>query len=230
MEKERLQRLTFWHGDCFQVMPQLAEKSIDLVIADLPYGTTDCNWDKTLPLDDLWANYSRLLKPGGAIILTTSQPFTSMLVASNLKEFKVEWIWEKNAGSNFGTVKWQPMKEHESVLVFANGTPYYRPIMEQRAPSGLARVQTVVITTPARKSENGKLDGQVSSKRQTCAIRARFKVQPRAQPAPDTKARWYLMRYFLKPIPAPALLYSTTAWAAERLAYFAPRPARFRWH
>lgn len=144
MEKRTIATADLWHGDCFHVMPQLPDKSVDLVLTDLPYGTTDCKWDKTLPLDDLWANYRRLLKPGGAIILTASQPFTSLLVVSNLKEFKVEWIWEKNAGSNFGTVKWQPMKEHESVLVFANGTPCYNPIMEQRAPSGLARVQTVV--------------------------------------------------------------------------------------
>lgn len=165
MEKRTIATADIWHGDCFHVMPQLPDKSVDLVLADLPYGTTDCKWDKTLQLDELWANYRRLLKPSGAVILTASQPFTSLLVVSNLKEFKVEWIWEKNAGSNFGTVKWQPMKEHESVLVFANGTPFYNPIMEQRAPSGLARVQTVVnYNTSAEVYENGKLDGQVSSK------------------------------------------------------------------
>lgn len=153
-------------GDCLKLMRDIPVSSVDLILCDLPYGTTDCKWDSTLPLDALWTQYSRILRKGGAVVLTASQPFTSRLVMSNPKMFKVEWIWEKNAGSNFGTVKWMPMKEHESVLVFANGTPTYNPIMEQRAASGLARVKTVVnYATSAEVYQNGALDGKASSLR-----------------------------------------------------------------
>ena len=153
-------------GDCMALMLGIPDGSVDLIAADLPYGTTDCAWDTPLVLDALWSHYKRILKPSGCVVLNASQPFTSMLVMSNPRWFKVEWIWEKNAGSNFGAVKWQPMKEHESVLVFAPGTPTYNPIMEPRAPSGLSRVQTVVnYATKAEVYQNGALHGEVSSKR-----------------------------------------------------------------
>ena len=119
--------------DFRNVLPALGQ--VNAIVVDLPYGTTDCGWDARVDLAALWAAYKPLLLKGGSVIMTASQPFTSLLVVSNLSWFKVEWIWEKNAGSNFGTVKWQPMKEHESVLVFAPGTPTYNPIMQQRAPS-----------------------------------------------------------------------------------------------
>lgn len=99
-------------------------------------------------------------------MLTASQPFSSQVVMSNPAWFKVEWIWQKNAGSNFGTVKWQPMKEHESVLVFAAKTPTYNPIMQERAESGKARVKTVVnYSSKAEVYQAGNLSNEVSSKR-----------------------------------------------------------------
>lgn len=125
-------------GDCRQILPTLS--GIDAIITDPPYGMTDSHWDESL---DIWP----ILKsaPGQPVfIITSSQPFTSELVMGNKDEFRCEWIWEKNAGSNFGTVKWQPMKEHESILVFSKQTPYYQPIMESRSPSGAARVKTIV--------------------------------------------------------------------------------------
>lgn len=99
--------------------------------------------------------------------MTASQPFSSVVVSSNPKAFKHEWIWEKNAGSNFGTVKRQPMKEHESVLIFAWGRYYYEPIMQQRAASGLARVQSGVVNyaTKAEAYSSGGLTGTASSHR-----------------------------------------------------------------
>jgi site-specific DNA-methyltransferase (adenine-specific) len=153
-----------YHGDCLDVMPHLGR--VDLVLTDLPYGMTDCKWDTTLPVERLWALWRNLLTPTGAVILTASQPFTSALVMSNPKAFRHEWIWEKNAGSNFGTVKRQPMKEHESVLVFADGRYHYEPIMQERAPAGLSRVQTVVnYATKAEVYEKGGLTGEASSHR-----------------------------------------------------------------
>jgi site-specific DNA-methyltransferase (adenine-specific) len=121
-------------------MSRLPDQSVDMVLCDLPYGTTGCAWDAVIPFEPLWTAYRRLLKPGGAAVLTSSQPFTSALVMSNPSWFKCEWIWKKNAGSNFGTVKFQPMKEHESVLVFGDGRVKYFPQMQERAESGKAMI------------------------------------------------------------------------------------------
>lgn len=157
---------TLMYGDCLERMKEIPDGSVDMILCDLPYGTTDCKWDSTLPLEILWQEYRRVLKKNGAVALTASQPFTSKLVMSNPDMFKVEWIWEKNAGSNFGTVKFVPMKEHESVVVFGQGKLTYNPIMEERAPSGKARVKTVVnYDTKAEVYQNGALDGKVSSVR-----------------------------------------------------------------
>src|SRR5699024_4108946 len=101
-------------GDCLEVMKHIPDGSVDMILADLPYGTTANKWDSVIPLDELWEHYERVIKEGGAIVLTASQPFTSALVMSNPDIFKTEWIWEKNRGSNFGSVRYVPMKEHES--------------------------------------------------------------------------------------------------------------------
>lgn len=152
-------------GDCLERMREIPDGSVDMVLCDLPYGTTACKWDSVIPFEPLWAQYRRVTKPNSAIVLTASQPFTSLLVASNITAFKVEWIWEKNAGSNFGTVRFQPMKEHESVLVFSYGSPTYNPIMEDRAAAGLARVQTIVNYNTKTEVYGRKLHNEMSSKR-----------------------------------------------------------------
>jgi site-specific DNA-methyltransferase (adenine-specific) len=120
------------HGDCLVEMGALADGSIDLILADLPYGTTACKWDSVIPFEPLWKHYKRIIKRNGAIVLTASQPFTSALVMSNPGWFRCEWIWQKNAGSNFACVEYQPMKEHESVLVFGEGPTTYNAISERR--------------------------------------------------------------------------------------------------
>jgi len=120
------------HGDCLEVMPTLPDKSIDMILCDLPYGTTACKWDTVIPFEPLWKEYKRLVKDNGAIVLTASQPFTSALVMSNPKMFKHEWIWQKDKGGNIGVLKYQPSKVHESVLVFSMSTVVYMPTMEIR--------------------------------------------------------------------------------------------------
>jgi site-specific DNA-methyltransferase (adenine-specific) len=189
--------VTVYLGDCREIMPTLSP--LDAIITDLPYGTTDCAWDARLGMDWLWAEYRRLLPKNGAAILNASQPFTSLLVASNLDWFKVEWIWEKNAGSNFGTVKWQPMKEHESVLVFSPGSPLYNPVMEARAPSGLSRVQTVVnYNTKAEVYQNGALDKSVSSKRPDQRYPRSIQKFNRERGLHPTQKPLGLLRYFVE--------------------------------
>ena len=126
-------------GDCLELMKLIPDKSIDMILCDLPYGTTACKWDTIIPFSELWTQYERIIKPNGAIVLTASQPFTSALVMSNPKMFKYEWIWEKAVGSNFAALKYQPMKEHENILVFGKGTTIYNPIKEERKGSGKQR-------------------------------------------------------------------------------------------
>jgi len=134
-----MSEFTLIHGDCLDVLPTLRKESIDMILCDLPYGITANKWDSEIPLGLLWNNYKRIIKPNGAIVLTASQPFTSTLVMSNLEMFKYEWIWCKNQGSNFASVKYQPMKEHESVLVFGKNRTTYNPIMQPRAKSSQER-------------------------------------------------------------------------------------------
>jgi len=128
-----------YQGDCLELMKQIEDKSVDMILCDLPYGTTACKWDTIIPFDKLWEQYERIIKPNGAIVLTSSQPFTSALVMSNPKLFKYEWIWQKAVGSNFAALKYQPMKEHENILVFGKGTTIYNPIKEERKGSGKQR-------------------------------------------------------------------------------------------
>jgi len=112
-------------GDCLELLPQIEAGSVDMVLCDLPYGTTQNKWDSVLPLDRLWAEYRRICR--GAIVLTASQPFTSSLVSSAIKHFKHAWVWEKSAATGHLNAKRMPMKLHEDVLVFAVGASKYNP-------------------------------------------------------------------------------------------------------
>lgn len=147
-------------GDCVEVLQDLPTGVVAAIVTDPPYGITDCHWDTPPKISSMWKCLNAWCD--GTIILTASQPFTSAVVMGNYDKFRVEWIWEKNAGSNFGTVKWQPMKEHESVLVFCNKKPNYTPIMEDRAPSGLSRVKTVVNYDSKPEAYSG-IKGKASS-------------------------------------------------------------------
>lgn len=125
-------------------MKRIPDKFIDLILCDLPYGTTACKWDSVIPFGPLWEQYKRIAKPNAAIVLTASQPFSSQLVMSAPDLFKHGWIWEKDGGSNFATVKYGPMKEHEDILVFGQGRVNYYPIMQERIGSRRGKVTTTV--------------------------------------------------------------------------------------
>ena len=113
-------------GECIEQMKLMPTGSIDAIITDPPYGTTACKWDSVIPFDAMWEQLNRIIKPNGAIVLFGSQPFTSALIMSNPKGFKYEWIWQKTKGSNFQTLKHQPWKMHENILVF-NAKGVYNP-------------------------------------------------------------------------------------------------------
>lgn len=114
-------------GDCLDAMWLIPEGSVDLILCDLPYGTTACKWDSVIPFEPLWAHYRRIAKCNAAIVLTASQPFTSALISSNMDEFKYCWVWEKSRFANQMLAKVQPLKIHEDVVVFSNGKPPYNP-------------------------------------------------------------------------------------------------------
>lgn len=122
------------HGDCLVEMLRIPDKSVDMVLCDLPYGTTACKWDVIIPFDKLWNQYRRIVKDNGAIVLFGSQPFTTMLIASNLKGFKFSWVWDKKFAANFALHRYQPLKTHEDIVVFSNygATTMFNPQLSKR--------------------------------------------------------------------------------------------------
>jgi len=120
-------------GDCLEVMQAIPDKSIDMILCDLPYCTTACKWDTIIPFEPLWEQYKRIIKDNGAIVLTASQPFTSFLVTSNTRGFRYCLVWNKSRPSNFPLAKKQPMKYHEDICVFYKAQPIYNPIMTEGA-------------------------------------------------------------------------------------------------
>lgn len=120
---------SFYHGECLDVMSRLPDGCVDMVLADLPYGTTQNKWDSVIPFEPLWKQYWRVLKPNGAVVLSAQPPFDKVLGASQVQHLKYEWIWRKEAGTGFLNAKKQPLKDCENVLVFYREQCTYRPQM-----------------------------------------------------------------------------------------------------
>ncbi len=116
-----------YKGDCLELMKDISDKSIDMILCDLPYGTTQNKWDSVIPLDKLWNEYCRIIKDNGAVVLFAQTPFDKVLGVSNLKMLKYEWIWEKTTATGHLNAKKMPMKAHENILVFYKKLPTYNP-------------------------------------------------------------------------------------------------------
>ena len=129
---ELLNKIT--QGDCLEVMQRIPDGSVDMILCDLPYGTTRNKWDSIIPLDELWAQYGRIIKDNGAIVLTAQTPFDKVLGASNIRLLKYEWIWQKTQGTGHLNAKKMPMKNHENILVFYKKLPTYNPQMTKGKP------------------------------------------------------------------------------------------------
>ena len=119
-------------GDCLELMKEIPNKSVNLILCDLPYGTTACKWDTIIPFEPLWEQYKRVIKDNGAIVLFGSEPFSSLLRVSNLDNFKYDWIWDKKKSGNIFLAKQQPMKVHEIISVFNGSKKTYNPQMVKR--------------------------------------------------------------------------------------------------
>lgn len=143
-------------GDCLEQMDYIETGSVDMVLCDLPYGTTACKWDSVIPLQPLWEQYKRIRKSGAPIVLTCPQPFTSALVVSNLKDFKYSLAWDKKGTTGFANAKRMPLRRHEDIAVFYESQPTYNPQMVVR---GKPR------TKGGSKKENGCYGGGLRSQK-----------------------------------------------------------------
>ena len=144
-------------GDCLAEMDKLIERGVkvDMVLTDPPYGTTSCKWDTVIPFEPMWERVNKLIRPNGAIVLFGSEPFSSALRMSNIKNYRYDWVWDKVRPSGFQIAKYAPMKRHENIIVFSNGTPIWNPIKEKRDKPARGRVASKSETSPLKY-----LDGQ----------------------------------------------------------------------
>ena len=148
--------INLMQGDCLELMKTIPDGSVDMVLTDPPYGTTACKWDTIIPLEPMWEQLKRITKKNGAIVMTASQPFTSVLVTSNLKMFKYCWVWDKKKGGNIQSLKWQPYKVHEDITVFSSGAVNYYPI---KTPQKKANRENLLIRRGQWDKELWGLEG-----------------------------------------------------------------------
>ena len=144
----KIEDIELWHGDCLGLMKDIPDKSVDMILCDLPYGTTQCKWDTIIPFELLWSQYNRIIKDNGAIVLFGSQPFTSELIHSNIKNYKYNWTWVKSKSSNFLNAKKQPLRTVEDICVFYKKQCTYNPqmiILDK--PKVIKRTQKTIQTT-----------------------------------------------------------------------------------
>lgn len=134
--------IQLYNGDCLEVMKQIPDGSIDMVLCDLPYGTTACDWDKPIDFETMWTQYRRICKPNSAIVLFSAQPFTTDLINSNRKDFRYEIIWEKTLKTGFYSANKMPLKGHENILVFYRKLPTYHPQKYKVERSDVGRIRT----------------------------------------------------------------------------------------
>ena len=126
--------IELWQGDCLELMSGIPDKSTDLILCDLPYGTTENEWDSVIDLKKLWEHYNRIIKDNGCIALFAQCPFDKILALSNIKMLRYEWLWVKNLGSGFLNAKKMPLKAHENILIFYKKLPTYNPQMKSGKP------------------------------------------------------------------------------------------------
>lgn len=188
-----IQPNTFYLGDCLQVMEDIEDNSIDAIICDLPYGTIAAKWDSVIPFTSLWAAYKRICKPNAAIVLCAADPFTSMLVTSNIGNWKQTLVWEKNIASNFLNAKRQHLVIHENIVLFSCGTPVYHPQMRPGKPYTQKR---------SGKDDTGDCYGKIEKRTDTVNNGERYPTTilrfPRETGLHPTQKPLPLMDYLIK--------------------------------
>ena len=184
-----------FQGDCLDIMPLIPDKSVQLILADLPYGTTNLKWDSVLPLDKLWTEYKRIITDKGSIVLTASQPFTSALVMSNPKLFKYDLVWDKvNRYTGFLNANRMPLRRHENVLIFYKKLGTYNKQMGEGKPYDAKRSGSGYEGVGKYKIKDGKNDGQ-RNPHSILSIKADVKTEIGLHP---TQKPLELMKYLIK--------------------------------
>ena len=189
---------TIWlmKGDCLERMKEIPDGSVDMVLADPPYGTIDCKWDSIIPLEPLWEQLKRIIKPNGAIVMTASQPFTTILIASNMRDFKYCWVFEKSLPVGHGYAKYRPMSNHEDIVVFCDGTTTYNPQMTSREKTRVyTRKEASLSGSSSMVSHDGKtrtLNGKYPVTIQ------RFNTSNQKEKVHPTQKPVALMEYLIK--------------------------------
>ena len=192
--------INLMQGNCIELLSSIPNGSVDMVLCDLPYGTTQNKWDSVIPFEPLWAHYWRVLKPNGAVVLTAAQPFTSVLVTSQLDRFKYQWVWEKSKVTGVLNAKRQPLRQHEDVLVFYRRQPTYNP----QGLTKCSRRTGTGISSSGRSSDNyGKIgvkqteDGKYEQT-QTGYQRSVLKIPSEGKTVHPTQKPVALMEYLIR--------------------------------
>jgi len=195
--------ITLLHGDCLEKMTEIPDGSVDMVLADPPYGTTACQWDSIIPLEPMWEHLKRIIKPNGAIVMTASQPFTTTLIASNMKMFKYCWVWDKGHWANFAQANKRPLNSTDDVIVLYGKQCRYIP-QKTANPKGVEKRSQYA---PSKQKE--AFVGQVSTTREYSEPSSKYepdKLLPKAiirfkrqhKPVHPTQKPVALMEYLIK--------------------------------
>ena len=214
-------------GDCLDVMKEIPDSCIDLVLTDPPYGTTACKWDSVIPFEPMWEQLKRVIKMGGAIVLFGSEPFSSHLRMSNIKQYKYDWVWEKTKGSNFMGVKYVPWKMHENISVF-NACGVYNP---QKYEADPGKVDTRKNVRDNISNKSGVYDDIKRTRKRDTGLRYPKSVQkfknPNNRSVHPTQKPVPLMEYLIRTYTHPGetvldftMGSGTTGVAARRLARY----------
>lgn len=186
---------TLKRGDCLELMCDVPDKSVDLILCDLPYGTTQNKWDTVIPFEALWAHYNRICK--GAIVLTSAQPFTSVLIVSNLQQFKYQWVWNKSKVTGVLNAKKQPLRNHEDICVFYQKQPTYNPQgvvnCNIQSSTGVSGGKSSANYGKIRQTESGKY-----TQRQTGYPRSVLSIASEGDTVHPTQKPVALMEYLIK--------------------------------
>ena len=157
-------------GDCLEKMKDIEDKSVDMILCDLPYGTTKCKWDSVIPFEPLWEQYNRIIKDNGAIVLFGSEPFSSALRMSNIKDYKYDLKWQKDQGSDFMLAKKKPLKDYEDIAVFYKKQPTYNPQMREGFKEWTKKDSGNNVIGHLDKQEKAQIKQSIGNKRYPISI------------------------------------------------------------
>lgn len=184
-KKVTIKDITLYYGDCLEIMKNIPDKSIDMILCDLPYGTTACKWDVIIPFEPLWEQYNRIIKQNSAICLFGREPFSSLVVTSNMKNYKHKWIWNKKQSGSFQNAKYMPLQIEEDIFVFSYGKVRYYPKMRTGKPRkrGGAKHQSRVVSSGWQDRYENKSDQYFPTNIIEIANPRKNKLHPTQKPA-----------------------------------------------